>query len=115
MPRDFLENFAAQGFDAILHGDIHEAVDDVYEYDSRRRMHIIGAGTFGSRPEGQVPGIPLQYNVIAMEHASHSSRRRITIYSRKREKINGAWCADPRWGEREHPEPCRTETFGRGA
>ncbi|MDM8552832.1 TIR domain-containing protein [Desulfobacterales bacterium HSG2] len=97
---DFLELLAVHGFRLFMHGHIHEARQGFYTYDPGRNMHIIGAGTFGS-PAVQVPGIPLQYNLI--KYNPHDAT--VTVETRKKEKPEGAWSADARWGDKNNPTP----------
>ena len=98
---DFLEQLSVHGFRAVLHGHIHEAKKENYEYDSSRSIHIVGAGTFGAPAPEQVTGIPLQYNLLFYD----PEKGTIAVESRKKEKPRGAWCADARWGDKNNPVP----------
>ena len=49
----------------------------------------------------QVAGIPLQYNLLKLDWES----RAITVETRKKEKPDGAWSADARWGDKNNPVP----------
>ncbi|MCP4697215.1 MAG: metallophosphoesterase [Gammaproteobacteria bacterium] len=77
---EFMEQLATHGFRICLHGHIHEAAKNLYQYDSERKIHIIGAGTFGAPVGEQVAGIPLQYNLLAVEADT------LIVHSRKKEK-----------------------------
>ena len=98
---DFLQQLSVHGFKVCMHGHVHEAEMGFYSYDSSRGIHIVGAGTFGAPTNEQVPGIPLQYNLLIFDRAAKT----ITVETRKKEKPNGAWSADARWGDRNDPKP----------
>jgi hypothetical protein len=66
-----------------------------------RGLRIIGGGTFGAPAREQVTGIPLQYNLLQFDLAQGI----INVKTRKKEKPDGAWSADARWGDKENPEP----------
>ena len=100
MGDDFLQQLAVNGFQVCLHGHIHEAKEDFYKYDGNRGIHIIGAGTFGAPVKEQVPGIPLQYNLLILDPNTHTT----TIRTRRKDKPDGAWYADARWGDRNDPK-----------
>jgi small GTP-binding protein len=101
---EFLELLAVHGFQICIHGHVHEAAQGFYTYDPGRSLHIIGAGTFGAPAKGQVPGIPLQYNLLTLDKES----RVITGETRKKEKSDGAWFADARWGDKNNPKSVYT-------
>ena len=101
MNDEFMEQLVVHGFQICLHGHIHEARQGFYHYDDRRRLHIIGAGTFGAPAKEQVTGIPLQYNLLSFD----PNTSEMTINTRKKEKLNGAWSADSRWGDKKDPKP----------
>ncbi len=96
---DFIELLSVSGFQICLHGHIHEAIEDFYKYDNRHGLHIVGAGTFGAPAHEQVTGIPLQYNLLRFD----PDRSEITVHTRKKEKPNGTWSADARWGDKNNP------------
>lgn len=101
---DFLERLAVCGFQVILHGHIHEAQQGFYHYDPKREIHIVGSGTFGAPSGEMVAGIPLQYNLLVCD----SDKKEITVHTRKKEKPEGAWSADARWGDKNSPVPYYT-------
>ena len=100
MNDDFMQLLAIHGFQICLHGHIHEASQGFYQYDDRRRIHIIGAGTFGAPAHEQVTGIPLQYNLLTFDPQTGE----MTVNTRKKEKPDGAWSADARWGDKNDPK-----------
>jgi 3',5'-cyclic AMP phosphodiesterase CpdA len=90
----FLEQLAVNGFRLFLHGHIHKAETSLYCYDmstNGRKLDRICAGTFGAPVREWVPGYPLQYNLLKFED------NRLTVYTRRREELNGAWKPDARW------------------
>jgi hypothetical protein len=62
---------------------------------------MVGAGTFGATKSQQSKNIPLQYNLLAFDR----SQKTFTVYTRKKEKPNGAWAADARWLDKNNPKP----------
>ncbi|MFO1431027.1 MAG: metallophosphoesterase [Candidatus Competibacteraceae bacterium] len=101
MNDSFIERLAIAGFKIGMHGHIHEARDSYLMYDVNRGTHIIGSGTFGAPIKEQVPGIPLQYNLILFNRQKHV----IIVETRKKEKPEGSWSADARWGDKNNPVP----------
>ncbi len=90
----FLERLAQAGFSVALHGHMHKARSDLFQYDKGtgdRKISIVGAGTFGA-PFGQwTPGHPLQYNLLKIEGDI------MTVETRRRVEIDGAWAPDAIW------------------
>ena len=92
----FMEQLAVAGFRLFLHGHIHKAQASVFSYDKipgGRKLDGICAGTFGAPTKELVPGYPWQYNLLTFEG------NQLTIRTRRREKENGAWKPDSRWGQ----------------
>ncbi len=107
MNADFLEILSVHGFNICMHGHIHEAIECFHKYDKNRGLRVIGTGAFGGTSLQQVPGIPLQYNLLIVKHKA----RKIVVETRKREKLNGAWSADARWIDKNNPSPRYTFTY----
>jgi UDP-2,3-diacylglucosamine pyrophosphatase LpxH len=101
MNDEFIQLLAVHGFQICLHGHIHEAIEGFHKYDDRRGVRIVGAGTFGAPTKEQVPGIPLQYNLLTFDPETGE----MTVNTRRKEKPNGAWSADARWGDKNDPKP----------
>ncbi len=101
MNDEFLQQLVTNGFELVMHGHYHEAKDGEFKYDSNRGLHIIGAGTFGASENQRVTSIPLQYNLLMW----NKKENRIIVNTRKKEHTSGAWKADPRSGDSNHPEP----------
>jgi hypothetical protein len=92
----FTELLAVAGFRLYLHGHIHKAETSPHPYDltpDGRKLDRICAGTFGAPVREWVPGYPLQYNLLKFED------NQLTVYTRRREELNGAWKPDARWGQ----------------
>ncbi|WP_437487178.1 metallophosphoesterase [Sorangium sp. So ce1014] len=90
----FLQQLAVAGFRVALHGHVHRAENQIYRYDMSpggRRLEIVSAGTFGAPARQWVPGYPLQYNLLLF------SGGMMTVETRCREEMNGAWRPDARW------------------
>lgn len=90
----FLQQLAVAGFRVALHGHVHRAENQLYQYDvapGGRRIAIVSAGTFGAPARQWVPGYPLQYNLLVF------SGKTMTVETRCREELNGAWRPDARW------------------
>jgi len=107
MNDEFMQLLSIHGFKVCLHGHIHESIEGFYNYDAKRKIHVIGGGTFGAPTNEQIPGIPLQYNLLSFD----SSENEFTVYTRKKDKPNGAWAADSRWGDKNDPKPFYTFTI----
>jgi 3',5'-cyclic AMP phosphodiesterase CpdA len=92
----FMERLAQNGFRLALHGHVHTAKKDLFNYDytsntTDRKLDIICAGTFGAPTKELVTGYPWQYNLLKIED------NQLTVYTRRREEPNGAWKPDARW------------------
>lgn len=98
MNSEFMELLAQAGFRICMHGHIHEAKDEYFNYDDKRKIRIVGAGTFGAITKDQVPGIPHQYNLIRW-YSDY-----LEVHTRKKEKSDGGWKADARWCDNENPK-----------
>ncbi len=87
----FMEQLAQNGFRLALHGHIHRAGAEDYRHRAGRQIDIIAAGTFGAPVREWMPGYPLQYNLLKWKD------NKLTVYTRKRIAINGAWQPDAMW------------------
>ena len=96
----FLERLANAGFQLALHGHIHAAQNSVFRHEmSSTGLEIVCAGTFGAPVREWVPGYPLQYQVLRFEATT------LTVETRRREQVNGAWKPDARWGTERGKDP----------
>lgn len=99
-----MEQLAVSGFRFFLHDHIHKAETSQYRYDlstNGRKFDRICAGTFGAPVREWVPRYALQYNLLKFEGD------KLTLNTRRREEINGAWKPDARWlmGAGQNPLP----------
>lgn len=101
MNDEFMQLLAAHGFQICMHGHIHEAIEGYHKYDDKRGIRVIGAGTFGAPANEQKTGIPLQYNLVIFDPETG----KLTVNTRRKEKPNGTWSADARWGDKNNPRP----------
>jgi 3',5'-cyclic AMP phosphodiesterase CpdA len=98
----FLQQLAVHGFRLVLHGHVHKAGVEQFRYEfgeDGRKLDIVAAGTFGARPEEWAKGYPLQYNLLLIDS------EQITVETRAREEINGAWHPDARWQQGPGKDP----------
>jgi hypothetical protein len=98
----FLQQLAVHGFQVVLHGHVHKADAELYRYDRAehgRRIEIVAAGTFGAATREWVPGYPLQYNLLRV------GAQAVTVETRCRREINGAWEPDARWRQGPGKDP----------
>ena len=106
----FLERLAVNGFTVALHGHIHKSETWLFRYDRKplgRRIEMVGAGTFGAPKRKWTDGYPLQYNLLELEGDT------LTVHTRCRRKLNGAWKPDAIWtpGAGKDPLPRYTITL----
>lgn len=97
---NFLQRLADLGFQIFLHGHIHDSIENYHKYDQNNDLFIIGAGALGTPTREIVTGIPLQYNLMTLDLITN----KLSIKSRKKEKPDGAWAADARWGDKNNPK-----------
>lgn len=98
----FLQRLAVAGFSLALHGHIHKASSELFQYDkvaNGRAIRIIGAGTFGAPVREWQSGYPLQYNLLVF------SGQQLTVRTRRRQEVDGAWKADPMWEQGPGQDP----------
>jgi hypothetical protein len=98
----FLQQLAVHGFRLALHGHVHKADAELYRYERSedgRRIEIVAAGTFGANTREWVPGYPLQYNLLLI------GPERITVETRCRREVTGAWEPDARWRQGPGKDP----------
>ncbi|MDQ3776078.1 MAG: metallophosphoesterase [Pseudomonadota bacterium] len=100
----FMERLAVNDFRIALHGHIHKADNGRFRIDfssDGRGIDTITAGTFGAPVKEWTPGHPLQYNLLRVEG------QKLTVETRRREELGGAWRADARWtpGKNRDPQP----------
>lgn len=98
----FMERLAQTGFSVGFHGHLHNADTGLFSYDHSaggRRIHMIGAGTFGAPPKEWTDGYPLQYNLIRIQG------KQLIVETRRRAAIDGAWKPDAIWTQGPGKDP----------
>jgi len=98
----FLQQLAVAGFRVVLHGHVHRADTTLYRYErgaGGRQIEVVAAGTFGATTREWVPGYPLQYNLFLIGDEA------ITVETRCRREVNGAWEPDARWRQGPGQDP----------
>ncbi len=98
----FLERLANADFRLGPYGHIHKAQTNLYRYDlspAGRQLELVCAGTFGAPTRELVPGYPFQYQLLRFEG------RTLTVETRRREEIHGAWNPDARWTTERGKDP----------
>ena len=82
----FLERLAAAGFKLCLHGHVHEQrADLVGHLDEKRRLHMVGAGSFGAPAAARPPSTPQLYNLLEID------AEKVRVHTRQRPRQGGAW------------------------
>ncbi|WP_339458593.1 HEAT repeat domain-containing protein [Nodularia spumigena] len=89
--QSFMEQLAVAGFRFFLHGHVHQAQKGFNEYDAKRGLFRICAGTFGAPTHELTTAEPWQYHLMKLENNT------LTVRSRKRKTEKGAWEADNCW------------------
>lgn len=94
MDDGFLERLRQADFRLCLHGHLHEPIATQEGYpDLDRRLHIVGAGSFGAPACGRPESVPRLYNVIEVAR----DRSFIRVHTRERRKETGAWGGAALW------------------
>lgn len=77
-----------------LHGHIHENRADLIGYtDPSRRLHAIGAGSFGAVARDRPESTPRLYNLIEIA----ADRSQVRVNTRQMPKTGGAWGPNSVW------------------
>ena len=84
---EFLTNLKRHGVQLCLHGDVHEMRCDLIGYKSGNEIQVVGAGSFGSPPEGRPPSTPRLYNLLEIQRDFSSVR----VHTRAQPNAEGAW------------------------
>ncbi|MDI3285235.1 metallophosphoesterase [Polyangium sp. 15x6] len=91
----FLERLRRGDVRAVLHGHVHEDRADLVGYlHPARRIHVVGAGSFGAPADHRPASVPRLYNLITIPR--DLGRMRVDTRSlRKDEGIWEPWCTWP--------------------
>jgi WD40 repeat protein len=90
---DFLGHLQNNGVRIAMHGDVHEMRRELIGYWHARKMHVIGAGSFGSRGENRPESTPRLYNVLEINRKLNSAR----VHTRCQAKPDGPWKGWNEW------------------
>lgn len=85
---DFMDQLAQNGFRIVLHGHLHKPKGQEYRGPWNRQnrgIEVVGAGTFGGRPEDLSFAYPWEYNFIVM------NKKEVKVYPRVRYSVDGIW------------------------
>jgi small GTP-binding protein len=84
----FLGRLRREDVKLCLHGHIHEERTDLIgHYLPNRKIHTIGAGTFGAPAKARPESTPRLYNLLEISH----DNTKIRIHTRGMRKESGAW------------------------
>lgn len=98
----FLERLQQAEVRICLHGHVHENRADVIGYvHPSRRLHVIGAGSFGAPMYARPAAVPRLYNVIEIMQ----DRSRIRVHTRHLRPKEGAWEGWAVWPGKDASEP----------
>lgn len=90
----FLERLRQADVRMCLHGHVHEVRVDIVGYTHpTRRIHVVGAGSFGAPAKDRPEATPALYNLLELD----PSLRRATVHTRGRSKRGGAFSGYPIW------------------
>jgi CheY-like chemotaxis protein len=86
----FLQQLRRAGTIACLHGHVHDDTAELVGYlHPTRRLHIIGAGSFGAAARDRPPNVPRLYNVLKI--GREPDAQWIEVHTRCLRKEGGAW------------------------
>jgi hypothetical protein len=95
---NFIAHLQNSGVKLCLHGDVHEMRREQISYwDEQRRIHIVGAGSFGSPAEGRPESEPRLYNLLEISR----DLRNVRVHTRCQRKEDGTWGG---WNEWPRPD-----------
>ncbi len=71
-----------------LHGHVHEDRADLVNYvHSERRIHVVGAGSFGAPTHERPESVPRLFNLLEVER----DLKKVRVHTRALRKQGGAW------------------------
>lgn len=94
----FMERLLRADVRACLHGHVHEDRADLVNYlHPLRKIHIVGAGSFGAPTHHRPESVPRLFNLLELQH----DLKRLRVHTRCLRKQGGAWEGWAVWpGER---------------
>jgi hypothetical protein len=90
----FMERLLQADVRACLHGHVHEERADLVNYlHPERRMHVVGAGSFGAPTHHRPESVPRLFNLLEVQR----DLQRIRVHTRSLRRQGGAWEAWAVW------------------
>lgn len=90
----FLDRLRTSRVKVCLHGDVHELRQELVGYQHPKgQIYVVGAGSFGSPPEGRPESTPRLYNVLEISPDLSSMR----VHTRSQERDGAAWDGCYQW------------------
>ncbi len=89
----FVTNLQKANVKLCLHGDVHELRRKWIGYWHDKNVHIVGAGSFGSKAEGRPESTPRLYNLMDIRRDFSSIR----VHTRQQKNPDGAWDGYYEW------------------
>jgi hypothetical protein len=90
---DFIGHLQNNGVKIGLHGDVHEIRREIIDYWQEKRVFIVGAGSFGSPPEGRPESTSRLYNLLEVRRDFRSVR----VHTRSQLKSDSPWRGYYEW------------------
>ncbi|NTX33487.1 metallophosphoesterase [Myxococcus sp. CA033] len=91
----FMQRLQRADVRVCLHGHVHEDRADLFNYDMNptRRIHVVGAGSFGAPTKDRPESVPRLYNLIEVKRDLSGIR----VHTRSLRKQGGAWGPHAVW------------------
>jgi 3',5'-cyclic AMP phosphodiesterase CpdA len=84
----FLDRLRQAGVRVCLHGHVHEDRADLVGYlHPVRRLHVVGAGSFGAPAYHRPESVPRLYNLVEIDRGLGKMR----VHTRQKRRAGGAW------------------------
>ncbi|UQA57567.1 metallophosphoesterase [Polyangium aurulentum] len=84
----FLDRLRQADVRVCLHGHVHEDRPDVVNYlHPVRRLHVVGAGSFGAPAHHRPESVPRLYNMVEIDR----DLRKMRVHTRQKRRAGGAW------------------------
>ncbi len=83
----FVERLLQADVHVCLHGHVHEERADLVNYLHSRRMHVVGAGSFGAPMHHRPESVPRLFNLLEIQR----DLRRLKVHTRCLRRQGGAW------------------------
>ena len=99
---EFLGHLQNNGVKIALHGDVHEERRDLIGYWLQKKLHVVGAGSFGARAEDRPESSPRIYNLLEINRDLKSAR----VHTRCQPKPDGRWKGLNEWPRPDGGDGC---------